>query len=247
MNTISSASSNRGSASVAALVLGVCLIASAAIWSLMFYRAKALDNSLSVTGSVRQRITSDTVKWTSGFSRRTTMAGLAGANAEMKADYAAVVAFFQRHGIAESSLTVSPLNVEQVWGGPEGGPTEYTLRQTVQLLSTDVLGVTQIAKDSGALLAEGVFFASQSVEYSYSKLPELRVQMLAGAIEDARNRAGTIAQSSGGKLGSLKSASVGVTQVLQPSSMEISDYGAYDTSTIEKEVVATVRAAFTIK
>jgi hypothetical protein len=26
--------------------------------------------------------------------------------------------------------------------------------------------------------------------------------------------------------------------------MEISDYGAYDTSTIEKEVVATVRATF---
>lgn len=237
--------SDRGSAA-AALVLGICLIVSAAIWSLMFYRARALDNALTVTGSVRQRVTADTVKWTSSFSRQTTMDGLAPASSQMKADLAAVLAFFQSHGIAEKDLTILPLAIEPVWGR-EQGPMQYTLRQTIHLLSKDVQGVTAIAKDANSLLAQGVFFSSQNLEYTISNLPELRVQMLAGAIEDARNRANAIAQSSGAKLGQLRSASVGVTQVLQPASMEMNDYGAYDTSTIEKEVVGTVRASFTIR
>ena len=103
--------SDRGSAA-AALVLGICLIVSAAIWSLMFYRARALDNALTVTGSVRQRVTADTVKWTSSFSRQTTMDGLAAASSQMKADLAAVLAFFQSHGIAEKDLTILPLAID---------------------------------------------------------------------------------------------------------------------------------------
>lgn len=70
------------------------------------------------------------------------------------------------------------------------------------------------------------------------------MELLSEAVKDAQNRAGKIAQSSGNEVGSLKSASVGVVQVLPVNSTEISDYGTYDTSSIEKEVMITVRATF---
>lgn len=52
---------------------------------------------------------------------------------------------------------------------------------------------------------------------------------------------------SGKKVGSLKSVSMGVVQVLQPNSVDVSDYGMYDTSTVEKEIMITVKATFTLK
>ena len=44
-----------------------------------------------------------------------------------------------------------------------------------------------------------------------------------------------------------RAAASGVVQVLPKGSLEISDYGSYDTSSIEKEVMVTVRATFTIE
>ncbi|MBC7321113.1 SIMPL domain-containing protein [bacterium] len=66
-------------------------------------------------------------------------------------------------------------------------------------------------------------------------------------MNDARARAERIAQSTGQKVGSLKSASMGVVQVLAPNSTEVSDYGTHNISTIDKEVVVTVRVVFVLK
>jgi hypothetical protein len=66
-------------------------------------------------------------------------------------------------------------------------------------------------------------------------------------MKDAQKRAESIAQSTGKKIGNLKSASMGVVQVMQPNSVDISDYGNYDVSTIEKEIMITVKASFSLK
>lgn len=231
----------------AALILGAGLVASALVWSATFYRVKAFDNALVTTGSVRKRISSDAVKWTGSFARTATLAGLPEGNARMKSDLSAVTRYLTGHGIDEANVTVSPITIEPIWKGPDSGPAEFTLRQTIQLHSNDVVGVTAIAKESSGLMNEGVLFSTLSLEYTYTKLPELRIEMLTGALEDARARAGAIAEASGARLGRLKSASAGVVQVLQINSTEVSDYGAYDTSTIEKDVVATVRASFLLR
>ena len=57
----------------------------------------------------------------------------------------------------------------------------------------------------------------------------------------------SIASSTGQTVGKLKSASSGVVQVMQPNSTDVSDYGSYDTSTIEKEVSVTARAVFFVR
>jgi hypothetical protein len=87
----------------------------------------------------------------------------------------------------------------------------------------------------------------QSLEYYYSKLPELRVKLLSSAIKDAEARAKSIVESTGRKVGSIRSASSGVVQVLPVNSVEISDYGSYDTSYVDKDVMVTVKATFGLK
>jgi len=75
----------------------------------------------------------------------------------------------------------------------------------------------------------------------------LRVSLLSDAIKDAQARAAKMAEATGRKVGDLKSAASGVVQVLSSNSLEVSDYGTYDTSKINKNVMVTVRAAFGLK
>ena len=71
--------------------------------------------------------------------------------------------------------------------------------------------------------------------------------LIGKAVQDAKARAESIAKSTGQSVGALKSASSGVVQVMAPNSVDISDYGSYDTSTIDKQIMVTARATFFLK
>ena len=232
-----------------AIILGLSLILSAAIIGFVLYTTRSTDDSLQVTGSAKKTITSDVVKWNSEFSRNVGTDGLKAGYAQMSSDLDKVKSFLKDNGLEEKDINVSTIYLNQQYDYSKGGSslTGYMLRQSIQIQSTDVQKITNLAKNTQKLIEDGVIFSTQSLEYYYTKLPETRVDLLADAVKDAQNRAGKIAESSGQKVGSLKSASVGVVQVLPVNSVEISDYGAYDTSSIEKEVMITVRTVFRLK
>jgi len=229
------------------VILGFSLIAAAALASYAFYAVKSFDNTLSVTGSAKQKITSDAVKWTAFFERNVPIDDLKGGYDNMKADEAKVTAFLKERGIADEAVTISPVQLDEPYKWNQNMPKEYSLRQTVGISGTEVAKVTALAKDLKTLIDAGVIFSTQSLEYYYTKLPELRVALLSEAVKDARLRAERIASSNGQVVGTLRSASMGVVQVMQVNSTDVSDYGTYDTSGIDKEVMITVRTAFTLK
>lgn len=199
-----------------------------------------------MTGSAKQRVTSDSVKWTGEFSRTVPEAELKAGYAQMKDDQAKVEAFLKSEGLAAADIDISPVQLEAPFKynyNNNYGPKEYILRQTVRVQSADVGKITELAKNT-ALVEAGLIFASLSLEYYYTDLAALRVSLLSEAVKDAQARATKIAESTGRKVGTLKSASMGVVQVMQINSVDVSDYGAYDTSTIEKEVMVTVKTSF---
>ncbi len=231
-----------------AIILGISLIISAAIAGFAFYQTRTTEDTLQVTGSAKKAITSDIVKWNSGFSRSVDANGLKEGYAQMASDLEKIKTFLRNNGIDEKDIVVSPVYLDNKYDYSKGGDnlTGYNLRQNIQVQSNDVQKITDLAKNTTSLIEQDVIFSTQSLEYYYSKLPEARVELLTNAVKDAQNRADKIAQSSGQKIGLLKSASMGVVQVLPLNSVDVSDYGAYDTSSIEKEVMVTVRTEFRI-
>lgn len=121
------------------------------------------------------------------------------------------------------------------------------MNQDIVVESTDVPKVTKIAQEASTLLAQGAVINTLSLEYYYSKLADLKVEMMAEATKNARDRAAKIAESAGGSLGSLREASMGVMQITPVNSTDVSDYGTYDTSSLEKQITAVVRAAFSVR
>jgi len=230
-----------------AIILGICLIISASIGSFTFYKVRSPEDTLSVTGSVREKVTSDLAKWTANFSRTIPAEDLKAGYQMMKNDQKLVLNFFEDNGFTEEDLTISPVFMEQLYMYDPNAPKENVLRQTVEIQSNDVEKITYMAKNTQKLIDQGVVFSIQSLEYYYSKLPELRIELIPDAINDAKLRAQKIAEGSGKKIGVIKSANLGVVQVLPVNSTEVSDWGTYDTSTIEKEVMIPVTVIFTLK
>ena len=83
---------------------------------------------------------------------------------------------------------------------------EYELTQTVAIESKDVNKIEKISREITELLNQGVQFYLESPRYYFTKLADLKIQMISKATEDARIRAEKIAEFSGGKLGKLESA-----------------------------------------
>jgi uncharacterized protein len=231
------------------IILGIFLIIGVSIISYSLYQIKAFDNSLSVTGSAKQSVSADIVKWNANFSRTVYAAGLKTGYAQMKADEAIVSKFLKDNGIIDTELTISPISMQEQYNYNKtaGAPTEYVLSQNITVQSSDIKKIQNISKITQTVIDQGVIFSAFAPEYYYSKLPDARVTLLPEAMKDAQKRAESIAESTGKKVGSLKSASMGVVQVLQPNSIDISDYGNYDTSTVEKEIMITVKASFSLK
>jgi len=126
--------------------------------------------------------------------------------------------------------------------------TGYRLNQTIQIESKDVDNIEDISRQVTELINLGIEFYSQPPEYYYTKLAELKLEMIASATEDARLRAEKIAINSGSKIGKLKQARMGVFQIIaQNSSEDFSWGGSFNTSSKMKTATITMKLEFGIR
>jgi hypothetical protein len=240
---------------VPVIIFSIALILATMFIGGTFYKVKSLGDSISVTGSAQKNITSDVVKWQANFSRTVSSSALKQGNAEIKNDLTVVLKFMKDNGVNEEDITVFPVSINPIYEQSEGkyyyggggNISGYSLSQNIRVESEEVQRITDLANNTGSLIDQGVLFSSQPLEYYYSKIADLKVEMLAEATEDAKARAEKIAESAGSMLGSIRSASMGVMQITPVNSTDISDYGYYDTSSIEKQINAIVKASFALR
>ena len=245
-----------------AAILGISIIIATAVGAEFFYRSKQLSNVLSVTGSAEQLVTSDTVKWQSAITRSVDAGSLKDGSSQIKNDAQIVSQYLKNSGIDDAEVTINPVTVSPVCAGQNSiyydkfgnqtcgssQTTGYNLQQVIVVESAKVPEVTKISQAaSDYFIGQGLVFTTQSLEYYYSKLGDLRLDLLAKATSDAKARADRIAQSTGKQVDAMQSASMGVFQVTAKNSVEISDYGTYDTTSLDKKVTGVVRVSFSLK
>jgi hypothetical protein len=229
------------------LILGLSIVISALIGSMTFYKLRSMDY-ISTTGSAKKAVVSDKVKWSSAITRSIKQSTIKDGYAKMDNDLKEVKNFFVANGIPLESLDISPVLMNEVWEQNPSTDKKYNLVQNITISSTEVQKISDLSKNTNSLITDkGVLFSTSSLEYYYSKLPEARVELLANAVLDAKARAEQLASAGGKSIGVMKSASSGVVQVMAPNSVEVSDYGMYDTSKIDKEIMVTVKTSFEVK
>jgi uncharacterized protein len=232
---------------IPSLILGFALIVSSALSSITFYRVKSFDNTIVTTGSAKENVLADQVKWQVNSSRIVPDTMVSGALGSVSKDVETIRAFFISKGLTPEEMTLTPVFTDEYYGPERDAVRRVSVRQSLTVNSSKVDTVRALAESTASLVSRGVTISPQMPEYYVSSLPELRVRLLGAAIRDARARANEIASSTDRAVGNLKSSSSGVVQVLAPNSNEVADFGQYDTATIDKEVMVTVRATFFVK
>ncbi len=228
-------------------ILGLSLLASTCIASYTFYRLRS-NNTITSTGSAKESVVSDKVKWTSSITRTVSVSSVSQGYAQMDNDLKNVKDFMSANGIPADAVEISPVFMNEIYDQNSNAEKRYNLVQNITVQSDDVAKIDALAKNTSPLITQkGVLFSTNSLEFYYSKLPDARVALLANAVKDAEARAEQLASAGGRKIGSLRQASSGVVQVMAPNSVEVSDYGTYDTSSIDKEIMVTVKATFETK
>jgi hypothetical protein len=207
-------------------------------------RHRNQSDVVTVTGSAKRTIVSDYVIWDAAVtSQRPTAAAAAD---ELAGWATRVRGFLRGSGALDSEVTVEPIATETVT--TEAGIVKgYKLTRSFEVRSSRVKAIADLAERSSTLLAGGLPLSAAPIQYVYTKLGSLRPQLLADAVRDAEGRARALVGATGGQLGSLRGVDVGVFQVTSPNSTEVSDYGVYDTSTLDKEVTAVVDATFGLR
>jgi hypothetical protein len=232
-----------------ALALG--LIGATVVGSRALVRVKSEDQTISVTGSAKRRIRSDLVVWTATVSYKSDT--MQGAYKALAAATPKVVAYLKDKGIKPTEIVVNSITTKALHPHDKQGQeleevtTGYTMSQQVEVRSADVDKVTEVSRAATELINQGIMIDSDAPEYHYTRLGELKIQMLHEAAKDTRVRAEQIAHATGAKLGPLRSARMGVMQINPADSTETSSEGNNDVSSLDKDVIAVVTSNFQLE
>ncbi len=211
------------------------------------YKFRAQE-TITVTGLAEKDFVSDQIVWSGNYSRK--MMDLKAAYAQLKADEQTIRNYLLSKGVNESEIVFSAVGIEKEFDtryDAEGRTigtdfSGYKLMQSVSVDSRDIDKVEKISREVTELIQSGIEFNSSAPSYYYSKLSELKIDLLAKASADAKDRAKTIARNSGSDLGGIKKATMGVFQITGQNSNEDFSYGGvFNTSSKNKTASITIR------
>ncbi|MGZ3850885.1 MAG: SIMPL domain-containing protein [Flavisolibacter sp.] len=229
----------------AAIIIGIIITAAT-----IKYKFRAPE-TISVTGLAEKDFMADEIVWKGTFSR--SGMDLKAAYASLKSDESVIRQYLNEGGINDSSILFSSVdmqrNYETVTDAKGNSKSSvfngYTLTGTVTVDSRNIFIVEKLSREITGLLQKGIELNSTAPGYYYSRLNELKIDLLARAATDARQRAESIARNSGAVLGKIKKANMGVFQITGKNSNEEFSYGgAFNISSRQKTASITLKVDY---
>ena len=235
------------------LIFAVTIIISAFILGNAWKRTHQQNETIRVTGMASKDFISDLIVWRGTFSKKSF--SMKDACAELKRDASLTKDYLLKKGVKESEMVFMAVNTMKDYrysNNSSGQSTSvfdgYVLSQDIQIESNEVDKIEKISREVTDLIDLGVEFNSQSPYYYSTKLADLKIEMLAQASVDGRLRAEKMAESAGGKLGGLRSASMGIFQITGQNSGENYSWGgAFNITSKKKTASITVKLEYAVK
>lgn len=211
------------------------------------------SHTINVTGNAKMDFESDIVKWTASYNRKSM--DMRAASEQLIEDRKLVRAFLEGQGIASHEIVFDAVNIyrEFSYGSDNYGNsrqtfTGYNLSQSVSVESHDLDKVDNASREISALISQGIELSSYSPNYYYSKLEDLKLELISQASANATQRAENIANEAGASLGKLVKADLGIFQITGQNDNEDYSYGGvFNTTSRNKTANITVRASYLTK
>ena len=240
---------------IVAIIFSAAIIGAVWIGGHYLNKARGHAKTVSVVGMAERDFESDLIVWRMSFDVL---------NMDMKSGYneiknvnKTVRDYLVSKGVSENEIDFQAITCDKETEYHYNTETHqsyytfagYRLTQVVKVESNDVDKVEKISREIAELLDKGIQMNTNNLSYYYTKLSDLKIEMLAEATENARNRAETIAKSAKARLGSLQTANMGVFQITAPNSSD-EDYswgGTFNTTSKKKRASINMRLTYYVK
>lgn len=202
---------------------------------------RVADRYVTVKGLAERDVTSDLAIWP--ITIVATGDSLPDTQAEIEADIATLSGFLVEAGFSEDEISLGRIQVEDRiamgYYDPNRQPDRYLIRQPVRVRSEQVELVERMSRQLGEVVREGVIMQDwQGPSYIFSRLNDIKPEMIAEATAEAREAAQQFADDSGAALGGIRTANQGVFVILPRDQVQ----GANQSDQVHK----TVRVVTTI-
>jgi len=175
-------------------------------------RAKMAERTVTVRGVSERDVTADLATWTIDFSNQGYELGPVQASVDRQAR--SVRAFFQRAGFKPDEVSDSGVSVSrEIPRDGDSGPERLTVQRSIQLRTNDVMKARAAFSRQAELLRDGVQLSGSNITYTFTRLNDLKPQMIGEANKNARRSAEQFARDSGAEVGRIKSATQGYFSV----------------------------------
>jgi hypothetical protein len=236
------------------VIVSVAVIVSAIVLAMAYTeKHRSAAGTITVTGLGETEFTSDLIVIKGSISSQDRDASTS--YVKMQSDRDLLVEFLVQRGVSADEITFSMPSTHPVetanyvngeWAGYQF--SHYNSVQPFVVESTNIDIVESASRELPSLIAEGVSISVYDPMYYFSKLDDVKLDLLSEAASDARERAQNIAASSGAKLGALKESRAGVFQITASTGdEEFSAGGSFNISSREKKARVTVRSVYEIE
>jgi hypothetical protein len=223
-----------------ALILGLCLavglVGAGFLVGRALYEARAADRFVTVKGLSEREVAADLALWPIVFTN--TGDDLTALQQQVERDAEAVRSYLRGYGFSDAETSLSAPRVTDYLAGNFGGqrPAErYQVESTLTLRTEKIEQTRQAIQRSGELVRAGVTLIRSyeySTQYLFTRLDEIKPEMIAEATRDARRAAEQFAEDSGARVGGIRRAQQGY--------FSIDDRDAFSPESKKVRVVTTV-------
>lgn len=239
-----------------AVILAIGFIIAAFIISGTWRKVASSNVTIAVTGSASKEIKSDLGIWDGSFSNESP--SMTDAYAKLLETNSKVKNYLVSFGFPEEKIVFSSINTAELYEQKSRGEMYmgesystgkvigYRLTQNVMVESQEVEMIDRLSRTVTELINQGISINSNPPRFLYTKLSDLKIEMIGLAAQDAKTRAEQIAKATGNSVGDVRSSKTGVIQINAKNSTEVSDYGVNDVSSLEKTITAVVNVSFSL-
>lgn len=183
-------------------------------------RFRIADRYVTVKGVAEREIEANVGIWPLRFTAASN--DLSVARQKIEADRRAVLRFLRRHGMDSSQVQLQRYDVVDDAANPYRGgaaaANRFIVSMTVVARSTEPAKMAQASQAVGELIASDVVLQSADYgggpTYVFTRLNDLKPEMLAEATRNARQAAGQFARESRSGVGGIRRASQGIFEIL---------------------------------
>ena len=206
---------------VPAGILGVGIALAGLMVGLGFWGGRTADRFVTVKGVSEREVEADLALWPLQIVAADN--DLSTAQSRMNRMVDDTRSFLRDSGVADDQITVQSFSVRDAQADRYGGgpaPNRFIITQTLMVRSEEPRLLAAAAQRVGELVQSGVVLTSGQ-EYGpggptflFTRLNDLKPDMLAEATARAREAAEEFARSSGSRVGKIRQANQGVFQIL---------------------------------